>query len=408
MADRDPFNQTLADDAVTWLIEGAQSAPMPQDVLFQLSTKLTAAGLPLSRAAVFVTTLHPNVMGRGFFWQRGAAEVRVAEASFDIVETDEYTDNPIPHVTATRKTVRRRLLETDCPDDYKVLGELRADGVTDYIMMPLVFTTGATHAVSWSTDAEDGFSEQDIATLTAVQPALARIAEAFALRRVARNLLDAYLGAQAGERVLAGQIKRGDGEDIRAVIWFSDLRGSTPLADRLPRGEFLAHLNAFFECMAGAVLDGGGEVLRFIGDSVLAIFPISRQGGAEVADSTPEQACATAVAAAEDAIARITAANAARETAGEDPLNYGIALHLGDVMYGNIGVPERVEFTVIGAAANEAARPEGLCKTLGQNFLVSESIAAHHPGPWRSLGHHELRGVGAAVEVFTSNDQGSP
>jgi adenylate cyclase len=180
------------------------------------------------------------------------------------------------------------------------------------------------------------------------------------------------------------------------VIWFSDLRDSTAIADSMTRREFLGVLNEFFECTAGAVLAGGGEVLRFVGDAVLAIFPVSPERW------SPAQACTAAVEAAREAIARMAKLNTARAARGEHALAFGIALHLGDVLYGNIGTPERIEFSVIGAAANEAARIEGLCKTLGRSLLVSDAVARHLEGDWRSLGEHALRGIGEPIELFTA------
>ncbi|MCG8510583.1 MAG: adenylate/guanylate cyclase domain-containing protein, partial [Rhodospirillales bacterium] len=211
-------------------------------------------------------------------------------------------------------------------------------------------------------------------------------------------------GKHSGERVYNGSIKRGDGDDIHAIIWFCDLRGSTPLADSMSRADFLELLNDFFECMAGAVLEHGGEVLRFIGDAVLAIFPISSQ--TDRPDLCPEHkaACKSALAAARDAMARIGELNALRSEEGRDPIGFGIGLHLGEVMYGNIGVPERLEFSVIGAAANEAARIEGMCKTLGQPLVISSELAKVLTENWVSLGHHSLRGVSEKQEVFTLAD----
>jgi adenylate cyclase len=188
--------------------------------------------------------------------------------------------------------------------------------------------------------------------------------------------------------VLAGQIKRGDAQDIDAVIWFCDLRDSTPLADSMSRREFLALLNEYFECVLGPVLERQGEVLRFIGDAALAIFPV---------EGRPAEACAKALAAAQDALARMDKLNKKRHS----PLRCGIGLHLGELTYGNIGTPSRIEFTVIGAAANEAARIEGLCKPLGVDLLVSEHVARALPGAWKSLGSHTLRGVGDKMELFT-------
>jgi adenylate cyclase len=206
--------------------------------------------------------------------------------------------------------------------------------------------------------------------------------------RKARNILDAYLGASAGEKVLQGQIKRGDGEDINAVIWFCDLRDSTPLADSMSRQDFLRLLNEYFECVLGPVQERNGEVLRFIGDAALAIFPVG---------DNPAEACARALEAAKEAILRMENLNKTREL----PLRFGIGLHLGDLMYGNIGTPTRIEFTVIGAAANEAARIEALCKQLKVDLLLSQRVVQHLPGAYTSLGKHALRGIGEPIELFT-------
>jgi len=387
-----------AGPAVEWLVNGAKGAPLPQDVLFKLCTLLVDGHLPICRGAVFVTTLHPNIMGRGFFWRRGAEEVTVAEAPYGVIDTDEFQHNPLIRVFKDGVEIRRRLCDPECPDDFLILDELRDQGVTDYIAMPLDFTNGEVHAVSWSTDQKGGFTDVEIEELHKVRPPLARIAEIFAHRRTARNLLDAYLGARSGEKVLHGQIKRGDGQEIHAVVWFCDLRNSTPLADSMSRWEFLELLNGYFEAMGGAVLDHGGEVLRFIGDAVLAIFPVSDDG------FSIDEACRRAVEAAHDAVERMEVLNRDREKGGNPPLGFGIGLHLGDVMYGNIGTEDRIEFTVVGAAANEAARIESQTKTLGVPFIVSENVVAHLSGDWRSLGRYALRGVGHDIEIFTEAD----
>jgi adenylate cyclase len=226
-----------------------------------------------------------------------------------------------------------------------------------------------------------------MAALLRLLPPVARIAEVMAWRRKAQNILETYLGRQAGDKVLSGLIRRGDGEETHAVIWFCDLRDSTPLANSMSRSEFLALLNEFFECVLGPVLEREGEILRFIGDAALAIFPV----GADEAD-----ACRRALEAAKEAMQRMQTLNAARKR----PLRFGIALHLGDVLYGNIGTPTRLEFTVIGAAANEAARIESLCKVLDAALLVSAPVARHLSG-CRSLGPHALRGVAEPMELFT-------
>lgn len=221
----------------------------------------------------------------------------------------------------------------------------------------------------------------------------------------AEALLKTYLGECPGELVLAGRTKRGEGEKIHAVIWLCDLRDSTRLSESLPVEEFFHTLNEFFDCTAGAVLEHGGEILGYMGDAVFAIFAI---GGTErplvEACFREEGACAAALAAACDARSRIDALNRRRESRGEPPLAFGLALHVGDVMYGNLGVPQRMQFTVIGAAANETARLAGMCKDLEQWVLISSAFPRCFPGHMVSLGHHVMRGVDKPEEIFTLVD----
>jgi adenylate cyclase len=380
---------------VDWLVAGAPGAPLSQDILLRLAEKMLDARVLIDRVAVFVTTLHPNVMGRGFFWRSGWTEVEVSEADFELLSTDLYASSPVFQVFKTGEPVRRLLCDDDCPMDFNNLADLREEGITDYYMFPLKFTDGLINAASFATRRPGGFSDTEMAAIQRIEAPLTLLAEVMAVRRVSVNILNAYLGHQSGAKVLAGNIKRGDGEDIHAVIWFCDLRGSTPLADSMSRADFLALLNDYFECLAGAVLDGQGEVLRYIGDAALAIFPVNPE------TQNMAAACELAVAAAQDAIARMAALNERRVADGADALGYGIGLHLGDVMYGNIGTPERIEFSVIGAAANEAARIEGKTKDLGVNFVISEDVEKHLPEGWVSQGKHALRGVGAEMELFT-------
>ncbi len=232
------------------------------------------------------------------------------------------------------------------------------------------------------------------------------------MERRAEELLKTYLGERTGERVLAGQTKPGEGEKIHAVIWLCDLRDSTRLSETIPVEDFFRSLNEFFSCTAGAVLDHGGEVLSYIGDAVLAIFAIGRAVRPLHEACTPQEgACAAAIAAARDARARVDTLNQTRQQRGEPPLHFGLALHVGDVMYGNLGVTQRMQFTVIGAAANEAARLASMCKDLKRWVLVSWEFPHCFPGQLVSLGRHHMRGVEAPQEVFTlveNADQAPP
>jgi adenylate cyclase len=376
---------------VEWLIDGARSAPQPQQVLTQLSERLVACGIPLWRVAVFVRTLHPNVMGRRFTW-RPDAEVELTEAPFELLETEYFRDSPIARVYQTGVAIRRKLADPDCPEDFPVLADLRAEAVTDYLASPLVFTDGAVHAVTCTTRQPGGFTDEEIAGIEAVITPLARVAEIRSLRRMASTLLDTYVGHDAGERILAGHIRRGDIEEIHAGIWLSDMRGFTALADGLPPRVLIDLLNRYFDCQVPVILEHGAEVLKFMGDGLLAIFAIA-------GDET--EVCKRALAAARQAQTNI----AALASSAMPGLRFGLALHIGDVLYGNIGSGNRLDFTCIGPAVNLAARLEKLTGQLGRAIVASEEFARHCPVEFAALGEFTLPGFSAAQSVFGLADE---
>ncbi|MDP6429439.1 MAG: adenylate/guanylate cyclase domain-containing protein [Rhodospirillales bacterium] len=361
-----------------------------------------------------MSTLHPMFEAVSQNWYRnGGAETENIRHGASI--KGAWQQSPLRHMIEERAfEFRRQLEKPDCALDFPVLEEFKDRGGTDYLALMTTFSGDPDDLeqadgmiVSWTSDREGGFSAKDVEALRRLQRRFSLSLKIAQREQVAENVVSAYLGADAGKRVLAGQIRRGDGQNIHAVIWFCDLRDSTVLADKLPRAEFLSILNDFFDCMAGAVLAHGGEVLRFIGDAALAIFPtdIDDESGSLLRSPasccSSEEACQAAVAAANEAMDRMAALNQGRAEKDEPPLEYGLALHMGDVTYGNIGVPGRLEFTVIGAAANEAARLEGLCKKLKVPALISEEFKRCFPGPLVSLGVHSFRGVETAQEVFT-------
>jgi adenylate cyclase len=379
---------------VAWLVDGAPPMRQPQDVLAELCERLLACGLPLHRVALFVTTLHPNVMGRRFLWRR-AEDVLVTEANYDILESDTYRRSPVPVVFERAETIRRRLADPACPDDYEILAEMRAEGVTDYLIQPLPFTNGEVHAASWTTRRASGFSAEHIAALEAIRPPLARLAEVYALRRVAATLLDTYVGRDAGERILQGQIRRGDIERIHAVILLTDLRDFTAQSDKLPGEAVIRLLNRYFDGIVPALEAHGGEVLKFLGDGLLGIVPVT---------DGPAVACHNALAAADAARGALAEANAQRAADGEPELRFGLALHLGEVLYGNIGSAGRLDFTTIGPAVNLTARLENLARDLGRDLVASAAFARHCPEALHSLGTFRLRGFQAPEEVFAPAD----
>jgi adenylate cyclase len=379
------------DSVARWLADGAPSATEPRQVMAQLCERLVALGIPLWRTALFVRTLHPAVMGRRFIWQPGS-EVRVTDAGYELVDADNYRTSPVVHVYATGRTLRRRLSAPDCLADFPILEEFRAEGLTDYLVSPLIFTNGEVHVATWSTRQGGGFTEAQLAGIENVVAPLARLTEVYALRRTASNLLDAYVGRQAGERILAGQVRRGDSEAIHAAIWLSDMRGFTALADTLPPPVLLALLNRYFDCQVPAIVEAGGEVLKFIGDGLLAIFPVG--GGSASA------ACAAALAAARAARAATAAADDLAALGNGVRPRFGLALHVGDVLFGNIGGGNRLDFTCIGPAVNLAARIEKLTGGIGHSILASAEFTRHCPEALVPVGEFSLRGFSAAQAVF--------
>lgn len=376
-----------------WLADGARSAAEPDQLLTELSARLVGCGVPLSRAAVYVRTLHPQIMGRRFLWQPDTG-ASATDAGFEMLDKEEYRTSPIVHVTTTGRALRRRLADPDCPNDFPILDQFRAEGLTDCLISPLVFTNGEIHAASWTTRRPGGFTDAHIAGIEAIIGPLTRVGEIRALRRTATNLLDAYLGHQAGERILGGQIRRGDTEAIRAVIWLSDMRGFTALSDRLMPQTLIDLLNRYFDCQVPVILEHGGEVLKFMGDGLLAIFPISAE------QEAAEAVCRTALAAACEARRQVAAMAAAGEHPAGDTVRFGLALHVGEVLYGNIGGGNRLDFTCIGPAVNMAARIEGLTSEVGRVILASSEFAQHCPGGLVPLGSFALRGFGAEQRVF--------
>jgi adenylate cyclase len=380
-----------------WLIDGARSAVRAQDVLGELCERLIACGIPLWRAAVFVRTLHPEVTGRRFLWRRGA-EVTIGELQYEQLETDEYRASPVVHVYGTAAPLRQRLRDAAEAAEFELLRDLRADGATDYLASPLFFTDGSIQVATWATDHGDGFSDEQIAGIEAVIAPFALIAEIRALRRTASSLLDTYVGHHSGEQILAGRIRRGHTESIRAAIWLSDMRGFTALADRASSDALIAVLNRYFDCQVPAVLDRGGEVLKFIGDGLLAIFSVDpgRDDG---------RACEAALTAADEASAGVAALNGSLGVDCVDSLRFGVALHVGDVLYGNIGGGNRLDFTCIGPAVNLAARIETLTGRLGRTVLTSSEFARHCSSRLAPIGEFLLPGSESEQQVFGLVDE---
>jgi adenylate cyclase len=380
---------------IDWLVDGARSAPLAHEVLTELCERLTACGMPLYRAVVFVRTLHPQVVGRRFVWLPGAG-TEMAEASFDLLDREVFRSSPMAQITSAA-LVRRRLADPDCPMDYPVLYDLRKEGVTDYVITPLHFTNGEIHFASWATQQPGGFTDEQMAVVESLAAPLARVAEIRAYYRVAHNVLATYVGENAGARVLAGQIRRGFTENIHAAIWLSDMRGFTTLADRLEPHALLDLLNRYFDCQVPPIVEQGGEVLKYMGDGLLAIFPIGNE---------PDTAaiCASALKAAHAARSNVAMLHA---TADDDAgVRFGLALHLGDVLYGNIGSGNRLDFTCIGPAVNLAARLEKLAGRLGRSIVASGEFARYCRGELAPIGKFAVAGFAEEQTAYGLADEG--
>jgi len=382
---------------IEWLINEAWKSNSSPDLVKRLAEGLVAAGFPLWRLRVVIRTLNPQLFAIIHTWQKDMDEIGEFHATHEELQRDRFVTSPFALIINGEGGVRRRLEGPGARLDFPILEDLVGEGATDYVAMPMRFSDGQINVVTLVSDRLGGFSTDDLGQLYEILPTLSRLLEAHAQRVSSLTLLTTYLGGSAGERVMNGKVKRGDGEDLHAVIWFSDLRGSTALADSIGREAYLATLNQYFDGVAGAVIEHGGEVLKFIGDAVLAVFAID-----DPADPAPE-ACTRALAAVADARQRIDAVNGERAERGEPALAFGVGLHRGNLTYGNIGTERRLDFTVIGPAVNEAARIEDLCKTLETPVLMSEALAASLPGETNlvSLGRHTLRGVRNPQEIFT-------
>ena len=400
-ADTEPTPDLVRFDTIRqWILQEGRLIPGTAEFLEELGQVLIRSGIPLLRATLHTRTLHPQVLATIWLWRRGERGTQL-DREHGVEITAAFLESPIRVIYEGAGAVRRRLEGSEEDLDFPVLQEVKAMGATDYVALPVRFTGGVTAAATFATDRPAGFSTTHLAALDRLMPYLALVLEAQTKGRVLTTLLDTYLGHHAGRRVLAGTIRRGDAHPIHAVLWYCDLRGSTELAQQLQPDALIETLNAFFSAMGGPVESADGDILKFIGDAMLAIFPVDELEYCHVK-------ARRALTAAAEAQARLAALNDARRESGQQPLACGIALHIGDVFFGNIGAPARLDFTVIGQAVNCAARIERLCKELGEPLLISGELARYLDGPLQSRGAHILRGIPDPVEVFAVGQELTP
>jgi adenylate cyclase len=374
-----------------WLQREGRRIESFVEMFDELCWRLVGDRVPLLRAVLHIGMLHPQVSGMGARWEREQKVIEEYRILSGTDASDEYLRSPI-RSTIEHGTPFRRRLTRDIPE-YPLLSKLRNFGVTDYFALALNRTFRRFPVVTWATDQPSGFTEVEIAALEEINPALAAIVETRALRRITENLLDTYVGPLAGRRVLAGQIQRAKGERMRAVIMITDMRDFTALSDRLPGEEVIELLDDYFDAIVTSVEARKGETLKFMGDGVLSIFPAADDG--EFSEASVQ-----ALEAALEGLERLATVNKARRAADRTEVRIGIGLHLGEVIFGNVGAAHRLDFTVIGPAVNLASRIEGLTKQLLSPILVSSAFARVCPRPLVSLGFHPVRGLFEPEEVF--------
>lgn len=383
---------TPADGVIDWLTNGTRDERFIDDIFAQMCIRLQQAGIPLKRATLHILINHPQWLGARMMWSDGRRDAEIALVDYEVRERSEYLGSAAHEIQDGAAEVRERLeQDRSLGRKHALYDEMRAKGLTDYVAWPLYHTLGKRHLVTFATDRPGGFDDSHIAGLKKLLPVLALVSEIRIKNRLARTLLETYVGAHAGELILAGATRRGTGTTVRAAIMICDLRDFTKISDNWPRDDVIDLLNDYFDAMSEPIARHGGEILKFIGDGLLAIFPLSQP-----------DACASLLHAVTEARQAMAALNERNSGTGRAPLNYGIGVHVGDVMYGNIGSSSRLDFTVIGPAVNMASRLEALTKTIGKKVLLSRAFAelVEKEFALEHVGRHEVRGFSNPIELF--------
>ena len=387
----------MSDPAATlsaWLLDPTTSALEPSALLDGLAVRLAAADLDLHRISIWIPTKHPELWGHQLMWTPQGGPV-VTRRSHEVSQSTDYVGTPAEALhNSGNSTLRCRLDREPDRNRFAMLAKMADAGATDYLLTSAEPRRRHGSWVSYATRRSGGFDDAQLAFLQLLTPVLALHIQLLAAHFATRSLLEVYLGRNAARRVIDGEFRRGTGTEIDAALWFCDMRGFTAMSDRLPARAVVGVLDRYFEHVATPIEEHGGEILKFIGDATLAVFPIG--------EVSADDACRRALAAAQAVLTRIDAWSSSEAGA----IELGIALHTGRVFYGNIGGRERLDFTVIGASVNEVCRVEAMCKTLGERLLMTSAFAAALgdsavTGDVVSLGKHALKGVAQSQEILT-------
>lgn len=388
MHDMNPMSETPAwnpGPVCDWLLAEGRMLPDMHTLVHQLGARLQEAGAPLWRLRLSMRVLHPLTTAVSAVWEDGNLAAEHIETPHGLERQPGYTGSPLALIVQTGQPFRKRLDADLGPEDHEILHELKSRGVTDYYGLRVFFMSGNGCIPVFNTCRPGGFTDSDIEGFNRISALLGPIAEVHCLQIISAAVAEAYLGRRTGRRVLSGQITRGHIETLDAAILISDIRGWTTLNAQIGATAALDLANRYFTLMGAAVEAGSGEILKLTGDGVLAVFPAEDRGAAA--------ACRHALSAAQSAF------HAAEQA--DLGVSFGIGLHFGEVLYGNVGSDTRLDFTAMGPAVNAAARIEGLCSELGTPLLCSEDYAGLAGGAFRETACRQLKGEAQARRVYT-------
>jgi len=385
----------LLDKVADWLMRTALAGEPLESMVQGFCERLAAAGVPVARVHLSLSMLHPLYDALSFTWARGQAIEIEGLRKKNGVPPERFLRSPYYHLISNKlEHIRRRLTDAGATE-FPIFDDLRAQGMTDYLAFIQSFGSEKQGMLgSWTTDSPGGFSESTIGALLRMQNHLAVAAKMAVLNKLADNMLTTYVGGDAGKRVLRGQVKRGDGDTIRAALVMADMRGSTKLAETVGRESYIETLNHFFDAIAAPFNRAGGQILSFLGDGFLAVYPCERHR------APSEIACRAALGGAFRATQRMSELNRQRKRQGLGEIGYGIGLHVGNVMFGNVGLTDRLTFSAFGSAVNEVQRLQGLTKKYPHQIIASSDFGTYCGGNWVTIGKEQLAGARQKLTIM--------
>jgi len=386
----------LLDRVAEWLTNSSLAGDDLENIVRGFCERIAAAGLPIARVHLTFSMLHPLYDALSFTWRRSSGVTIEGYRHSAGAKPDRFLQSPYYYLLDNNLQHIRRRMSQEGPAEFPIFDDLRKEKITDYLAFVQPFGDGSVQGMmgSWSTDAHSGFSDDMIEALLRMQNHLAVAAKMAVLGKLANNMLTTYLGGDAGKRVLNGQIRRGDGETIRAALVMGDMRQSTMFAEKEGRQAYIDTLNEFFDAIAAPFNRNGGEILSFLGDGFLAVYPCGRH------KDPSKIAAQAALSAVHQAQVRVAELNSERAGKGMSAVRYGIGLHIGNVMFGNVGLKDRLTFSAFGSAVNEVQRLQSLTKKYNREVVASQAFAGYCGGEWTTLGEEKLRGIRQKVTVL--------